>query len=106
MYRQIKNEMIITKQFGSDKIRVVADGSGEPWFVGKDIADALGYFDTNQAIRKHCKHGVPFGGAVDSTTPFETLDPQTIIIPERDVYRLIMRSKLPYAEKFEEWVVS
>ena len=35
-----------------------------------------------------------------------TLDPQTSIIPERDLYRLIIKSKLPSAEKFENWVVS
>lgn len=43
-----------------------------------------------------------FFGGNETVLP---LDQQTIIIPERDVYRLIMRSKLPNAEQFEEWVV-
>lgn len=75
--------------------------NGEPWFVAKDIADVLGYADTDQAIRVHCK------GAVESPAPFKTAGgPQKLkIIPERDVYRLIMRSKKQEAEVFEEWVV-
>ena len=97
---------LITKKFEQNRIRVIAGQDGEPWFVGKDIASALGYSNTTEAIRTHCKHSVPFTWRSETLPPLETLDPQTIIIPERDVYRLIMRSKLPAAEKFEEWVVS
>jgi prophage antirepressor-like protein len=68
--------------------------------VAIDIAKVLGYVNPQKAVRDHCKN-VDAVGVNDSFT----LDPQTIIIPERDVYRLIMRSKLPSAEKFEEWVV-
>jgi len=75
---------------------------GEPWFVGKDVASVLGYARTADAVRTHCKAAKPVGVGV-SPTP---LDPQTMIIPERDVYRLVMRSKLPSAERFEEWVVA
>lgn len=74
---------------------------GEPWFVGKDVAAALGYARTADAVRAHCKAARP-AGVCESPTP---LDPQTVLIPERDVYRLVMRSKLPAAEQFEEWVV-
>ena len=72
---------------------------GEPWFVAADVASLLGYSDTAKAIRTHCK------GVAETSTP--TLGGlQTVkIIPERDVYRLIMRSRLPAAEAFEEWVV-
>jgi prophage antirepressor-like protein len=73
----------------------------EPWFVAKDIADVLGYGNPQKAVRDHCKAHRPVG-----VNESFTLDPQTNIIPERDVYRLIMRSKLPAAERFEEWVVS
>lgn len=72
---------------------------GEPWFVAKDVAEILGYVDTAQAVRMHCK------GVVETTTPTPG-GLQTIkIIPERDIYRLVMKSRLPAAEKFEEWVV-
>lgn len=88
---------------------------GDPWFVGKDVAGALGYSNPQKALRDHCKAAQPIGvndpftpsqvGAEGGLALFPPLDPQTIIIPERDVYRLIMRSKLPSAERFEEMVV-
>jgi len=70
---------LISKAFEGHSIRIVTDEQGEPWFVAADVASALGYTDTDQAILS--------------------------AIPERDVYRLIMRSKLESAERFEEWVV-
>ncbi|MCA1971740.1 MAG: Bro-N domain-containing protein [Caenispirillum sp.] len=73
---------------------------GEPWFVAKDIADVLGYANPQKAVRDHCKGARPVG-----VNESFTLDPQTTVIPERDLYRLIMRSKLPAAERFEDWVV-
>ena len=72
---------------------------GEPWFVGKDIASVLGYSRERDAIDQHCK------GAVKHRLPSNSGEQEYLIIPERDVYRLIMRSKLPAAERFEEWVV-
>lgn len=80
-------------------VRVVLLAS-EPWFVARDVAAILGYSNPQKAVRDHCK-GACAVGVNDSFT----LDPQTIIIPERDLYRLVMRSKLPSAERFEEWVV-
>ena len=71
-----------------------------PWFVGKDVCEVLGYTDKTQAIRKHCK------GSVNHRvlTPG---GPQNMkIIPERDLYRLVINSKLPQAESFEEWEVA
>jgi prophage antirepressor-like protein len=77
----------------------------EVWFVAKDVAETLGYSDTAQAIRKHCKCAELFK-VVDSTgLPFEISPYGITIIPERDIYRLVMRSRLPQAEAFEEWVV-
>ncbi len=73
-----------------------------PYFVGNDVATLLGYKVPNNAITKHCKGATLFRGVIDSMgRPQDSL-----VIPERDVYRLIMKSKLPEAEKFEEWVVS
>ena len=82
--------------FNSSEIRVVRGADGEPWFVAKDVADVLGYEKPENAVARHCRGSV--------TTPKQGGGFLTII-PERDVYRLIMRSKLPAAEKFEEWVV-
>lgn len=84
--------------FDGFSVRVI-EQDGEPWFVARDVAEVLGYQRTRDAISQHCKGGrktpLPSAGGVQDMT----------IIPERDVYRLIMRSKLPSAERFEEWVV-
>ena len=69
------------------------------WFVGKDVAEALGYTDTSQAIRTHCK------GVVETTTPTQGGVQTVKVISEYDVIRLIMKSRLPEAEKFEKWIV-
>ena len=89
-----------SNEFGS--VRVV-EKDGEPWFVANDVAGILGYADPKKAIRVHCKCAELLKGAISSSF---TSSPRGIaIIPERDVYRLILRSKLPAAEQFEEWVV-
>lgn len=72
---------------------------GEPWFVARDVCDVLGYIEPRRAVAQHCK-----GGA--KRTILTDGGPQEMtVLPERDLYRLIMRSKLPSAERFEEWVV-
>lgn len=85
--------------FRGAAIRVITDEQGDPWFIAKDIAELLEYVDTDQAVRSHCK--------ADETWPVEMTGQvrNVKVIPERDVYRLIMRSKMPAAEAFEEWVV-
>ncbi|UXA36840.1 MULTISPECIES: BRO family protein [Pseudomonas] len=84
---------------GFDVRVVLVDG--EPWFSARDVAEGLGYSNPQKAVRDHCKSPRPVG-VNDSFT----LGPSANIIPERDVYRLVMRSKMPQAERFEEWVVS
>ncbi|WP_110949515.1 BRO-N domain-containing protein [Pseudomonas bohemica] len=85
--------------FNGTDIRVITDEQGEPWFVAKDVADLLEYADTDQAVRTHCK--APKTYPVEMTGQVRHIK----VIPERDVYRLVMRSKMPAAEAFEEWVV-
>ena len=75
--------------------------NGDPWFVAKDVAEVLGYSDTDAAVRAHCKALKMFKAGDLPGLPSRGLT----IIPERDVYRLVMRSKLPSAERFENWVV-
>lgn len=77
-----------------------AGTSEEPLFCAKDVATALGYIDTSDAIARHCKsskkvfhpHKNGIGGV------------SVLYINERDVYRLIMRSNLQNAERFQDWV--
>lgn len=80
-------------------VRVVTDEHGEPWFIAKDVADLLEYANPHEAIRTHCK------GVREMLTPSAGGEQLTKVMPERDVYRLVMRSKMPAAEAFEEWVV-
>ena len=74
---------------------------GEIWFIAKDVAQTLGYSNPQDAVRRHCKKARNIGGARNA---HPSLDPQTVIIPEPDVYRLAIKSTLPSAEKFESWV--
>lgn len=90
-------QLFSNESFGS--IRTTTDESGNILFCGKDIATALGYVDTAQAIRKHCK------GVVDITTPSNGGNQTMKFISEGDVYRLTFSSKLPNAEMFTGWVV-
>ncbi|KXU38636.1 hypothetical protein AXE65_12710 [Ventosimonas gracilis] len=76
-------------------IRVI-EIQGEPWFVGKDIAEALGYSDTVNAIKLHCK-------GVVKHHPLQTKGgmQKVRLINEPDLFRLIVNSQLPAAEQFE-----
>lgn len=81
------------------EVRILTDKeTGELLFCGKDVARALGYVNTKDAIRRHTKGGV-------KRAPLTLGGPQEMtFITEGDVYRLITHSKLPAAEKFEKWV--
>lgn len=68
-------------------------------FCGSDVAKALGYAKPHNAITSHCK-GVTLKQGNDELGRTQTMT----FIPEGDVYRLIVHSKLPAAEKFEHWV--
>jgi len=76
--------------------------NGDPFFVGSDIAKALGYKRPTEAIKQHCrytvKHGIPHPQSQEKQL-------EVLVIPESDVYRLIMSSTLPSAQKFERWVM-
>ncbi|WP_218574280.1 Bro-N domain-containing protein [Plesiomonas shigelloides] len=77
-------------------------------FCGKDVAEALGYKNTRDALNKHCKRvtliEIADVAKRDSTSNGVRKSQEMIFIPESDVYRLIMKSRLKTAEKFEEWV--
>lgn len=86
-------------EFGS--IRIV-EIDNEPYFVGKDVADVLGYNESNKAISRHIdeedrmKHPIPSTGGIQSSW----------VINESGLYSLILSSKLPTAKKFKRWVTS
>ena len=86
------------KEFG--KIRTV-EINNEPYFVGKDVADILGYTNTPKAIRDHVDDE-------DKTVNelFTVNGTKGILINESGLYSLILSSKLPTAKKFKRWVTS
>lgn len=96
------NSSIIPFNFKDHSIRVINDKNNEPLFVAKDVAFALGYKDTVNAIKLHCKRTKSLKdiGVADH----HPLDPQTKVISESDLYHLTMKSQLESAEAFQDWV--
>lgn len=88
-------EIFENKEFG--QIRTV-EIDGKLYFVGLDVAKALGYSNPSKAVIQHCKgitkSGIPSGGGIQETN----------CITEGDLYRLITKSELPSAERFESWI--
>lgn len=75
---------------------------GEPWFVGKDVAEALGYEKPTDTVRKHVDK--EDRGISKMETP--SGPQETTIINESGLYALILRSKLESAKKFKRWVTA
>lgn len=86
-------------EFG--QVRTVTK-SGEIWFVGKDVADALGYSQTAKAIRDHVKDTHKGVSEMDTPGGRQSL----VIIDEAGLYSLVMRAKTDAAERFQEWVTA
>ena len=76
-----------------------AEIDGKPYFVANDVAKALGYSNPSKATNDHCKNAIIRRGN-DSLGREQDFK----YIPEGDIYRLIVRSNLPSAERFETWV--
>lgn len=76
--------------------------NSEPWFIGKDVAETLGYTDTNQAIRKHVDDEDKLSRRFDGSGQGREM----VIINESGLYSLVLSSKLPSAKKFKRWVTS
>ena len=92
------NELKIFNSGEFGEIRTI-EIDGKPYFVGTDVAKALGYNNPRDAVSRHCK------GVVKHDTPTSSGVQLMSYINEGDLYRLIMKSKLPSAEKFEAWVM-
>lgn len=95
------NEMKIfnNPEFGSIRTMEI---NGEPWLVGRDIADILGYQNGSRDINRH----------VDTEDRMKSMvfdghqNKETILINESGIYSLVLSSKLPGAKKFKRWVTS
>lgn len=92
------NELRIFENVEFGKVRTI-EIDGKPYFVANDVARALGYTNPSKATNDHCKNAVMRWGN-DSLGREQEFK----FIPEGDIYRLIIRSNLPAAERFETWV--
>ena len=95
------NELQIFKSEEFGQVRTLVK-NGEPWLVGKDVAEALGYSNTRDALSKHVD------GEDKGVAKCDTLGgtQEMVIVNESGLYSLIMGSKLPNAKKFKHWVTS
>ena len=92
-------EIFKNAEFGEVRTQTI---DGEPYFVGKDVAEILGYSNTQKAIRDHVDDE-------DKLTERIVLSGQNreiIIINESGLYSLILSSKLPTAKKFKHWITA
>lgn len=93
------NELKVFENPAFGRMRTI-EIDGEPWFVGKDVAEALGYRDTSDALKKHVD-------ADDKLTRRFADSGQAremYIINESGLYSLILSSKLPTAKDFKRWI--
>lgn len=98
----MKNEITVkTWGFGDQLIRTVKLNE-EPWFVGKDVTNALGYQNTNKALNDHVDNEDK--GVVKISTLGGMQN--AVVINESGIYSLIFNSKLETARQFKRWVTS
>lgn len=86
-------------EFGTIRVISIED---EPWLVGKDVAQALGYTDTDQALRRHVDDEDKLTRNFDGSGQNRGMT----IINESGLYSLVLSSKLPTVRKFRRWVTS
>lgn len=100
------NELQIFQNDEFGQVRTV-DIDGKTYFVATDVAKALGYSNPRDAILRHCKGVVKHDGVCQTTNQHGVTTEQKVlysVIPEGDIYRLIIKSQLPSADKFERWI--
>lgn len=93
------NEITQTFAFEENHIRIIVE-NGEPLFCAADVCKALGYANPADALRKHCVEG----GIAKRDTPTSSGVQPMAYINEPNLYRLVARSKMPHAIKFQDWV--
>lgn len=85
-------------EFGKIRAMII---DGEPWFVGKDVAKALGYKKPENAVATHVPDKYKTTTLIQGTG--SNYKSKTVLINEAGLYKLVMRSKLESAEKFSDW---
>ncbi len=90
-YKETTRELVVNKTTG--------EVEGKTYFVANDVAKALGYSNPSKATNDHCKNAIKAWGN-DSLGRQQEFK----VIPEGDIYRLVIKSQLPSAERFERWI--
>lgn len=115
------NELKIFENPAFGQIRTV-EREGEPWFVGKDVAEALGYSNTKDALTAHVdeedksilqrseiatiENHIPKSALPMNFTSADVPNRGLTIINESGLYSLVLSSKLPTAKAFKRWITS
>lgn len=95
------NEIQIFNNSDFGEVRVTTVNN-EPWFVGKDIAEKLGYSNTRDALARHVDLEDKSGVGIHDGSQMR----EVVVINESGLYSLILSSKLPTAKKFKHWVTA
>lgn len=99
--KQEQGKNVLDFQFEGHDVRAIAI-DGEPWFVGKDVATALGYKNSRNAVPKH----VDEEDKLSTQIEYAGQKRNVTVINESGLYSLILSSKLDSAKRFKRWVTS
>ena len=103
--KQEQGKNVLDFQFEGHDVRAIAI-DGEPWFVGKDVAEALGYKDVNHAISNRVDKEDKVNSKTQGQNVPEFGQRGTWLINESGLYSLILSSKLDSAKRFKRWVTN
>lgn len=95
------NQMKIFSNSDFGEVRTVTMDN-EPWFVGKDVAEILGYSDTSDALKRHVDDEDKLTRGITDSGQSRNM----YIINESGLYSLVLSSKMPSAKKFKRWVTT
>lgn len=96
----MENQSVMERVFEGYEVRAVIDEDGNPWFVAKDVCEALGILDHLQATERF-REDQRKGGVV---IPTPGGDQKMVTISESGLYRLLFQSRKPDAERFCDWI--
>lgn len=99
------NELKIFENSSFGKVRIL-ERDGEVWFIGKDVAAALGYVDTADAIKKHVDEEDKRLFKPGEIPTLKMSNFGAYFINESGLYSLVLSSKLPTAKDFKRWIMS
>ena len=97
-------QIFSNEEFGQIRTMVI---DGEPWCVGKDVAEALGYSNSSKAVSVHASEEDRILKMIEADSQNgNVVKTQTAFINESGLYSLILSSKMPNAKKFKHWVTA